>query len=98
MSHEKNSLITTVNTIAQQEIGVLETPSGSNSGPMVNEYLHSINLGKGKGHTGIVVSVVGDTLHIIEGNTNTSHSANGVGVFALERKIESISGGFIKYS
>jgi hypothetical protein len=44
-----------------------------------------------------VISVVGDTLHTIEGNTNTSHSANGVGVFELERKIEGISGGFIRY-
>jgi hypothetical protein len=33
-----------------------------------------------------------------KGHTNTSHSANEVGVFALERKIESISGGFIKYN
>ena len=56
-----------------------------------------INLGKGKGHTGIVVSVVGNTLHTIEGNTNTNHSANGIGVFALERKIEGITKGFIKY-
>jgi hypothetical protein len=159
-------LLTEALITAQQEIGVLETPAGTNSGPMVNQYLHSIglapgypwcaafvywcfeqasvtlnrvnplirtggcldhwrktkgtritlasalsdptliepgsifiiNLGKGKGHTGIVVSLEGDTLHTIEGNTNTSHSANGIGVFALERKIESISGGFIKYS
>ena len=161
----KNPLLTTVITIARQELGVVETPPGSNSGPRVNEYLQSIhlgpgypwcaafvywcfeqasvalnrvnplvrtggcmdhwrktkgirivmaealrnplliepgcifiiNMGKGKGHTGIVVSVVGDTLHTIEGNTNTSHSANGVGVFELERKIEGISGGFIRY-
>lgn len=56
-----------------------------------------INLGKGKGHTGIVVSVEGDIIHTIEGNTNTSHSANGIGVFALERKIEGVTAGFIKY-
>jgi hypothetical protein len=161
----KNPLLTTVLTIAHNELGVKEDPEGSNSGPRVNEYLKSIslgpgypwcaafvywsfeqasvalnrvnplirtggcldhwrktkgirittasaiknpsliepgsifiiNLGKGKGHTGIVVSVEGDTIHTIEGNTNTNHSANGIGVFALERKIESISVGFIKY-
>ncbi|NWJ51197.1 MAG: CHAP domain-containing protein [Bacteroidetes bacterium] len=158
-------LLTQVLIIAHHEIGVVETPPGSNSGPVVNQYLNSvklkpgapwcaafvywcfeqastrlnrinplprsgsclyhwrktkgsritaaeaignpsliepgcvfiINLGKGKGHMGIVVSVQDGCIHTIEGNTNTSHSANGIGVFALERKIGSITGGFIKY-
>lgn len=158
-------LLTQVLIIAHHEIGVVETPPGSNSGPVVNQYLSSvklkpgapwcaafvywcfeqastrlnrinplprsgsclyhwrktkgskittaeaignpsliapgcvfiINLGKGKGHMGIVVSVQDDCIHTIEGNTNTSHSANGIGVFALERKIGRITGGFIKY-
>ena len=166
MKTPTSPLLTQALITAKQEIGVVETPPGSNSGPMVNQYLHSvglapgypwcaaivywcfeqasarlnrinplvrtgscmnhwintkgvrislatalsdhsliepgsvfiINLGKDKGHTGIVVSIEGDTLHTIEGNTNTAHSANGIGVFALERKIGSISGGFIKYS
>ncbi|NWJ49446.1 MAG: CHAP domain-containing protein [Bacteroidetes bacterium] len=161
----KNPLLNQVIIIAHQQLGVKEEPEGSNSGPMVNEYLKSVNLppgnawcaafvywcfeqasarlnrlnplvktgsclyhwrrtkgiritsaealrnplliepgcifiinyGKGKGHTGIVVSVTGDTIQTIEGNTNTSHSANGVGVFALERKVEGGSGGFIEY-
>lgn len=159
-------LLTEVLKTAHHEIGVQETPPGSNSGPTINEYLHSIGLdpgypwcaafvywcfeqasarlnranplvrtgscmnhwrktkgikitpgealldpsliepgtifiideGKGKGHTGIVTSVKDDTINTIEGNTNPLHSANGIGVFALERKIESITGGFIKYS
>jgi hypothetical protein len=159
-------LLAAVVQIAKQEIGVLEVPAGSNSGPRVNEYLHSVNLGpgyawcaafvywcfeqasaqlnrvnplvktggclqhwrvtkglritpdeavvdpsrivpgsvfiincgKGKGHTGLVVSVDDGCIGTIEGNTNTHHSANGVGVFGLTRKITDVNGGFIIYS
>ncbi|NWJ51039.1 MAG: CHAP domain-containing protein [Bacteroidetes bacterium] len=56
-----------------------------------------INEGKGKGHTGIVVRVQDGLIHTIEGNTNPNHSSNGIGVFALTRKIERITAGFIKY-
>jgi peptidoglycan hydrolase-like protein with peptidoglycan-binding domain len=152
--------------IARQEIGVTEVPPGSNSGPRVNEYLHSTNLGPGyawcaafvyfvfeqasaklnrvnplfktasclehwkktkgiridtaqalvnnklivpgsifiirfkygMGHTGIVTDVHDDYIRTIEGNTNPNHSAEGLGVFELQRKIETITRGFIIYS
>jgi len=62
-------------------------------------FVFIISLGKGKGHTGIVTSVSDGYINTIEGNTNTGHSAEGVGVFELRRKINSIkNAGFIKYS
>jgi hypothetical protein len=152
--------------IAAKEIGVVEDPPGSNSGPRVNEYLSSVGLapgyawcagyvywcfgeaaaklnranpvvktagcidhwrrtlgykiaakgaianpsliepgsifimsrGGGQGHTGIVKSVNDGYIDTIEGNTNSSFSAEGGGVFELRRKITSINIGFIKYS
>jgi hypothetical protein len=152
--------------IASKEIGVVEDPPGSNSGPVVNKYLSSVGLepgyawcagyvfwcfgeaaaklnrvnpvvktagcidhwrrtlgykiaakgaianpaliepgsifimsrGGGQGHTGIVKSVNDGYINTIEGNTNSSFSAEGGGVFELCRKISSINIGFIKYS
>lgn len=42
--------------------------------------------GGGLGHCGIIESIEGDTLHTIEGNTNTDGSRNG---YAVERKTRS---------
>ncbi|MDO1445436.1 CHAP domain-containing protein [Rhodocytophaga aerolata] len=53
--------------------------------------------GGGLGHTGIVTSVNGGTIHTIEGNSNTSGSRNGIGVVELNRKINSIKKGFLEY-
>jgi hypothetical protein len=49
-----------------------------------------IDFGKGLGHTGFVVSVVGDVIHTIEGNTNDDGSREGIGVFARVRKTNTI--------
>jgi len=51
-----------------------------------------------KGHTGIVVGISDGYIHTIEGNSNSFHSAEGDGVIELQRKIESINVGFIRYS
>ena len=56
-----------------------------------------INRGKGKGHTGIVTGIRSSFIQTIEGNTNSFHSAEGFGVIALQRRIDTINGGFIKY-
>jgi hypothetical protein len=52
--------------------------------------------GNGKGHTGIVISIHGDLIHCIEGNTNT-HLNQVQGVYETWREIKSIDVGFIKY-
>jgi hypothetical protein len=57
-----------------------------------------INHGNGRGHTGLVVSIENGYINTIEGNTNNNHSAEGVGVFELHRKINTINAGFIRYS
>ena len=44
--------------------------------------------GKGLGHTGIIESVVGDTINTIEGNTNNNGSREG---YAVERKVRHAS-------
>lgn len=56
-----------------------------------------INHGRGSGHTGILEKIEGGFLHTIEGNSNPAGSSNGIGVFRLERKIATISQGFIEY-
>ncbi|MCB0725949.1 MAG: CHAP domain-containing protein [Ignavibacteriae bacterium] len=57
-----------------------------------------INTGGSSGHTGIVEKLQGGFLHTIEGNSNTSGSRNGIGVFRLtSRKITKINRGFIEY-
>jgi hypothetical protein len=58
-----------------------------------------MSFGGGHGHTGIVESVSNGFLNTIEGNTNNDLSANGYGVFRLNRrKIGSIQKGFLDYS
>ncbi|HMQ68015.1 MAG TPA: CHAP domain-containing protein [Ignavibacteria bacterium] len=57
-----------------------------------------INTGGSSGHTGIVEKLEGGFLHTIEGNSNTSGSRNGIGVFRLKRrKITKINRGFLEY-
>lgn len=55
-------------------------------------------FGQGTGHTGIVESTHGGFITTIEGNSNNQGSRDGVGVFRLKRKINSINKGFIDYS
>jgi len=56
-----------------------------------------ISHGGGMGHTGIIERVEGGFIHTIEGNSNTSGSRNGIGVFSITRKIAKINKGFIAY-
>ena len=56
-----------------------------------------ISRGDGKGHTGIVTGIQDGFILTIEGNTNNTHSSEGVKVCALRRKISTINPGFIKY-
>lgn len=55
-------------------------------------------FGQGLGHTGIVESVQGGFINTIEGNSNNQGSRDGIGVFRLTRKINTINKGFIDYS
>jgi hypothetical protein len=58
-----------------------------------------ISTGGGKGHTGIVSRVIGNSLETIEGNTNDGGSREGIGVFRrVGRTIASINRGFIDFS
>ncbi len=152
---------------ALSQLGVSEHPVGSNSGPMVNEYLKSVGLnpgyawcqafvhwcyeqaaeqarennpviktagvqdcwnrtavqfkitkeealkspellkpgyqfilsfGKGAGHTGMVESMDGQTIHTIEGNSNTNGSREGYEVVRHKRNLtDPFLLGFIKY-
>src|SRR5262249_2899659 len=45
--HQGDTLLARVVEIARGEIGVQEVPPYSNGGPRVEEYLHSVGLGKG---------------------------------------------------
>jgi hypothetical protein len=61
-------------------------------------FIFIINHGGGQGHTGIVSSVEGPFIKTIEGNSNPAGSREGLGVFELTRKINTINAGFIDYS
>jgi hypothetical protein len=152
--------------VARSQIGVMEVPAGSNSGPQVDDYLLTVNCapgafwcaafvywcckkasknlsrvnpayktggclnhwtetngqkipaaeakenpllikpgfifiidhGKGYGHTGIVEKLHGGMMTTIEGNSNPAGGRNGLGVFRIFRKINSINKGFIGYN
>jgi hypothetical protein len=61
--------------------------------------LFIISLGKGLGHSGMVIETKGGRMVTIEGNTNEGGSRNGIGVFKREaRKINQVNKGFIDYS
>lgn len=57
-----------------------------------------LDTGGGHGHVGLVVSVRGETLETIEGNTNDGGSREGIGVFRrTSRRLSAISLGFARY-
>ena len=49
-------------------------------------FVFILDHGGGAGHTGFVTDHLGGALRTIEGNSNNTGSANGVGVFALNRR------------
>jgi len=57
--------------------------------------LFFIDKGQGKGHVGIVESVVGVAFKSIEANTNAGGSREGDGVYRRIRTIEECNGGFV---
>lgn len=55
-----------------------------------------IAMGSGRGHVGIVSSLIGNRLETIEGNTNDGGSREGIGVFRRSgRTIDSVNRGFM---
>jgi CHAP domain len=56
-----------------------------------------MDYGKGLGHTGYVISVRGDLVETVEGNTNSGGSREGDGVYKRTRKIASMKG-FLRIS
>lgn len=60
--------------------------------------LFIMSFGEGKGHTGIIESVIGGQINTIEGNTDASMTREGGGVYRLTRKLLDINKGFIDYS
>jgi hypothetical protein len=52
----------------------------------------------GKGHTGFVYDKCCGEIMTIEGNSNAFHAAEGEGVVQLQRKINTITAGFIRYT
>lgn len=61
-----------------------------------NNCLFFIDTGGGFGHMGFVLSVDGDTLTTIEGNTNSGGSRDGEGVYLRTRKKSTINLGYVK--
>lgn len=62
----------------------------------------TMDFGKGQGHCGFVLEVLGDYIYTVEGNTSAdptlpSEDREGQGVFKRRRKISSINNGFIRY-
>lgn len=51
-----------------------------------------------RGHTGIVSGYSNGIISTIEGNASANYAGKGDGVVALERRLESINVGFIKYN
>ena len=60
-------------------------------------HIFIMSFGGGMGHTGLVESVNGGFMNVIEGNTNDNGSREGIGVFRRVRKINSINKGFLEY-
>lgn len=54
--------------------------------------------GGGLGHTGLIESVTGGIMTTLEGNSNVGGSREGIGVFRLTRKVNSVNKGFIDYA
>jgi hypothetical protein len=57
-----------------------------------------LDRGKGKGHTGLVTGILENQLFTIEGNTNQMHSAEGEGVYQLQRQVSSVNLGYLFYN
>lgn len=62
----------------------------------VDNSLFFIDTGSYRGHAGFVISVKGEKIITIEGNTNDKGSREGNGVYIRERSISSINLGFAK--
>ncbi|CAN5467659.1 hypothetical protein BH10BAC3_BH10BAC3_10990 [soil metagenome] len=60
-------------------------------------HIFIMSFGGGLGHTGLVESLNGGFINVIEGNTNDNGSREGIGVFRRVRKINSINKGFLEY-
>jgi hypothetical protein len=76
---------------------ILMADAVNNPGLIKPGHLFIMSFGGGLGHTGLVESVNGGFITVIEGNTNNGGSREGVGVFRRNRKINSINRGFIEY-
>jgi hypothetical protein len=81
----RNPLVKTPGVLRQLETTLCKRTTVPTAGS-----IFIIDFGKGLGHTGFVVSVVGDVIHTIEGNTNDDGSREGIGVFARVRKTNTI--------
>jgi hypothetical protein len=63
-------------------------------------FVFILDHGGGHGHTGFVAGHAGGAIQSVEGNSNNTGSANGVGVFALNRRsvMESDLKGFLDFT
>ena len=78
---------------------ILAANARINTGLVLPGQVFIIATGGGHGHTGFIEKVENGLLTTIEGNTNTSGSSEGTGVFRrIARTISSINEGFIQYS
>ena len=76
---------------------ILSKEAIANPGLLKPGQIFIMNFGGGLGHTGLVESVNGGFINVIEGNTNDNGSREGIGVFRRVRKINSINKGFLEY-
>ena len=76
---------------------ILGKDATANPGLVKPGHIFVIDFGGGLGHTGLVESVNGGFINVIEGNTNDNGSREGIGVFRRVRKINSINKGFLEY-
>ncbi|SEI40309.1 Putative peptidoglycan binding domain-containing protein [Dyadobacter sp. SG02] len=77
---------------------IVKSAATTNPGLIKRGSIFIKDHGGGMGHTGIVEKVENGFIQTIEGNSNSNGSSNGIGVFRLTRKINSIEKGFIIYS
>lgn len=87
------------NKAGQQGIPRISTDDASSNPSLITPgMIFIITTGNGNGHTGLVEAVDGVQLTTIEGNTNTTGSREGIGVFRhTMRRIAQINKGFISY-
>ena len=65
---------------------ITKTAVRANPALVVPGAVFILDLGGGFGHTGIVIACNGGALKTIEGNSNSTGSSNGLGVFELNRR------------